>query len=214
MRLVYRAGYWLCKLTAAVLFRYRVIHPERMVEKGGVVLAVNHTSYLDPPLVGICSRREVYFLARRTLLDWPILGPLLPNMNAIPVDRNWIGGMALRAVIQKIRRGNAVVLFPEGTRSRDGTLQLARPGIGFIIARTLCPVLPLRIFGANRAFPLGGKIVYPKKITTVVGEAIRFLPEDVQPANRETYKRIGQRVMDAIDDIRLSQEERDKPTAT
>ena len=206
MTLIYRAGYWLCRLTAAILFRYRVVHPERMVEKGGVVLAVNHTSYLDPPLVGICSRRDVYFLARKTLLEWPILGPLFPSMNTIPVDRDGVAGMALRVVIQKIRRGNAVVLFPEGTRSRDGTLQLARPGIGLIVAKTLCPVLPLRIFGANRAFPLGGKVLYATKITTVVGEAIHFLPGDVQPANRETYKRIGQRVMDAINGIHLSQE--------
>jgi 1-acyl-sn-glycerol-3-phosphate acyltransferase len=206
MTLIYKAGYWLCRLTAAILFRYRVVHPERMVEQGGVVLAVNHTSYLDPPLVGICSRRDVYFLARRTLLEWPILGPLFPSMNTIPVDRDGVAGMALRVVIQKIRRGNAVVLFPEGTRSRDGTLRLARPGIGLIVAKTLCPVLPLRIFGANRALPLGGKVLYPTKITTVVGEAIHFLPGDVQPANRETYKRIGQRVMDAINGIHLSQE--------
>jgi 1-acyl-sn-glycerol-3-phosphate acyltransferase len=206
MTLVYRVGYWLCKLAATILFHYRVIHPERMVERGGVVLAVNHTSYLDPPLIGICSRRDVYFLARKTLLEWPILGPLFLNMNVIPVDRDGAGGMALRAVVQKIRRGNAVVLFPEGTRSRDGTLQLARPGIGLIVAKTLCPVLPLRIFGANRAFPLGGKMPYSARIITVVGEVIHFLPKDIQPANGETYRRIGQRVMDAINDIHLPQE--------
>ncbi|QQY08054.1 MAG: 1-acyl-sn-glycerol-3-phosphate acyltransferase [Candidatus Xiphinematobacter sp.] len=209
MTLVYGIGYWLCKLAAAVLFRYKIIHPERMVERGGVVLAVNHTSYLDPPLVGICSRRDVYFLARKTLLEWPILGPLFPNMNTIPVDRDGVaGGMALRAVIQKIRRGNAVVLFPEGARSRDGTLHLARPGIGLIVAKTLCPVLPMRIFGANRALPFGRKTPYPTRITTVVGEVMHFSLEDVQPANVETYRRISQRVMDAINDIRLSQEGR------
>ena len=205
MTLIYSIGYYLCKFIAVTLFRYRVVHPERMIEKGGVILAVNHTSYLDPPLVGICSRREVYFLARKTLLHWPMLGSLFPSMNVIPVDRDGANGMALRAVIQNIHRGNAVVLFPEGTRSKEGILRPAQPGLGFIIAKTLCPVLPLRIFGADKALPSlrRGMTLLPEKITIVVGKAMHFLPEDIYPADINTYRRIGQQVMDAISTLHL-----------
>src|SRR4029450_5760927 len=97
--------------------------PERMSEEGPLILAVNHSSFFDPPLAGICSRRAVYYLARRNLLEWPLLGPLFPSMNVIPVERDGNDMSALREVIKKIREGNAVLLFPEGTRSKDGNLQ-------------------------------------------------------------------------------------------
>lgn len=207
--LIYNIGYYLCKFIAVTLFRYRIVHPERMIEKGGVILAVNHTSYLDPPLVAICSHRAIHFLARKTLFKWPILGPLFPSMNVIPVDRDGANGMALRAVIQRIRQGDAVVLFPEGTRARNGISQIPQAGIGFIIAKTLCPVLPLRIFGTNMLLPFRRRhgVFLPVKITTVIGEAIHFLPEDTQPANKKTYQRLSQRVMEAINSLRLSNQQ-------
>lgn len=206
MTLVYNFGYHLCKLIAATLFRYRVLHPERMIEQGGLILAVNHSSYLDPPLAGICSKRDVYYLARRTLLDWPILGPLFPDMNVIPVDRDGTDRSALKTIIRKIQEGNGVVLFPEGTRSQSGELQPAQPGLGLIIAKTLCPVLPLRIFGANKAFPRGAKWPHPTRITTVIGEPLYFSKEDTLPSSRETYLHLSQRVMNAISALELDEE--------
>jgi len=198
MTLVYNIGYHLSKLAAATLFRYRVIHPERMIEEGGLILAVNHSSYFDPPLAGICSRRDVYYLARKTILQWPILGPLFPDMNVIPVDRDGADRTALKTIVRKIREGNGVVLFPEGTRSKNGSLQAARPGLGLIIAKTLCPVLPMRIFGAANAFPRDAKIPRPVRIITVIGNPLYFSEADTLPASKETYLQISQRVMDAI----------------
>lgn len=205
MTLIYNIGYHLSKLLATTLFRYRVIHPERMIEDGGLILAVNHSSYFDPPLAGICSRRDVYYLARKTLLEWPVLGRWFPDMNVIPVDRDGADRTALKAIVRKIHEGNGVVLFPEGTRSRDGSLQEARPGLGLIIAKTLCPVLPMRIFGAIDAFPRDAKIPRPTQITTVIGEPLHFSKEDTVPSSKETYLRISQRVMDAIGALQLDE---------
>ncbi|PWU08890.1 MAG: hypothetical protein C5B47_04025 [Verrucomicrobia bacterium] len=205
MTLVYNIGYHLSKLVAATLFRYRVIHPERMIEHGGLILAVNHTSYFDPPLAGICSQRAVYYLARETLLQWPILGPLFPDMNVIPVDRDGADRTALKTIVRKIRQGNGVVLFPEGTRSKNGTLQAARPGLGLIIAKTLCPVLPMRIFGAAHAFPRGAKFPRPVRIVTVIGNPLYFSEADIHPSSKETYSRLSQRVMDAIGALELKE---------
>ena len=111
MTIVYNVFHNLAKLIAWCFFSLRVVHPERMIEEGPLILAVNHSSYFDPPLVGICSQRAVYYLARKNLLEWPFFGPLFPAMNVIPVERDGNDMSALREVIKKIREGNGVVLF-------------------------------------------------------------------------------------------------------
>jgi len=198
MTLIYNIFYTLAKFLAEFVFRRRIIHPERMIEEGPLLLAVNHSSFFDPPLAGTCSRRGVFYLARKSLLKWPFFGPLFPAMNVIPVDRDGNDMSALREVIKKVREGNGIVLFPEGTRSKDGNLQPARAGIGFIIAKTLAPVLPMRIFGAYEAFPKESKGLRFTRITVVIGEPIYFTKEDVEPGGRETYQGLSDRVMEAI----------------
>ncbi|MDX2080221.1 MAG: lysophospholipid acyltransferase family protein [Terrimicrobiaceae bacterium] len=203
MTIIYNIFYNLAKFLARFLFQMRVVHPERMIEEGPLILAVNHASFFDPPLAGICSRRGVYYLARKTLLKWPFFGPLFPAMNVIPVERDGNDMSALREVIKKIKEGNGVVLFPEGTRSPDGHLQPARPGIGLVIAKTGAPVLPMRIFGAYDAFPKNATSFRFTKITVVIGEPIRFSPAELSDPSRENYQRLGDRVMESISRLRL-----------
>jgi 1-acyl-sn-glycerol-3-phosphate acyltransferase len=201
--------YWffatLARILARLLFRYRIIHRERLPETGGIILAANHQSYFDPPLVGICSRRPVYYLARKTLMEWPFFGRLFPDMNVIPVDRGGNDMSALKTVIRKIRDGEGVVLFPEGTRSPDGKLQPAQAGVGLVIAKTLAPVVPMRIFGSYEAFPRGSKGVKFHPIRVVVGEPIAFTKADVGAGERDDYQRLSQRVMDAIGRLTLDE---------
>ena len=203
MTLTYNIFYNLAKLIARGFFSMRVVHPERMIESGPLILAVNHSSFFDPPLAGICSRRGVYYLARKSLLKWPFFGPLFPDMNVIPVERDGNDMSALREVIKKIKEGNGVVLFPEGTRSKDGNIQPARAGIGLVIAKTGAPVLPLRIFGAFDAFPKNSKRLHFTKITVVLGEPLYFSPNDIASATRETYQALSDRVMAAIAALRI-----------
>lgn len=203
MTIVYNIFYNLAKLLARMIFSMRVIHPERMVESGPLLIAVNHSSFFDPPLAGICSRRGVYYLARKTLLKWPFFGPLFPAMNVIPVERDGNDMSALREVIKKVKDGNAVLLFPEGTRSVDGHLQPARAGIGLVIAKTGAPVLPMRIFGAYEAFPKNAHRFQPSQITVVIGEPIHFTAEEISNTSRETYQVLSNRVMEAIGALKL-----------
>lgn len=203
MTLVYNIFYNLSKLLARLLFRYRVVHPERMVESGPLILAVNHSSFLDPPLAGICSKRAVYYLGRKSLMEWPFFGRLFPDMNVIPVERDGNDMSALREVIKQIKAGNGVVLFPEGTRSPDGQLQPARAGIGLVIAKTGAPVLPMRIFGAHEAFPKNSKLPRLTKVTTVIGEPIYFSKEELASGSREKYQELSDRVMRAISALEL-----------
>jgi 1-acyl-sn-glycerol-3-phosphate acyltransferase len=202
MNLYYWLGYTSSRLAARLFFRFRIVHRERMIQSGPAILAMNHQSYFDPPLAGNASDRAIYFLARRSLLEVPVLRWLLPKLNVIPVNQEAIDRSALKALIQVVRAGNGALVFPEGGRTPDGNLQPGLPGIGLVIAKTLAPVVPLRIFGAHEAWPIGGKI-RRHPITVVVGEPIRFTAADLETGGKEAYTRISQRVMDAIAAIRL-----------
>ncbi|MCX6956940.1 MAG: lysophospholipid acyltransferase family protein [Verrucomicrobiae bacterium] len=206
MKFTYHFFYTLSKIVARTFFHFRVIHPERMVESGSLILAMNHQSYFDPPLAGICSKRAVYFLARKTLSSLPFFGRLLPDFNVIPIDRDGKDSSSLKTIIRLLRSGNAVVLFPEGTRSPDGSLQRGHSGIGLIIAKTKAPVLPMRIFGAHEAFPKNSKKIHHHPITVVLGNPIYFNEEELTPVRgqeRELYQKLSDRVMKAIAELQL-----------
>jgi 1-acyl-sn-glycerol-3-phosphate acyltransferase len=208
MSFTYYFWYTLSKIVARFFFSFKVIHPERMVEEGPLILASNHQSYFDPPLVGICSRRGVYYLARKTLLQIPLLGKLLPQINVILVDRDGNDMSALKSVIRTVKSGNGVVLFPEGTRSVDGSLQPGKAGIGLVIAKTRAPVQPVRIFGSYEAFPKGSDKISLTPITVVVGKPVRFTDADLDPDlhrgdERALYQHLSDRVMAAIAELQL-----------
>ena len=133
----------------------------------------------------------------------PILGWLLPKLNVIPVNLDGIDRSALKALIRILGAGGCALVFPEGTRTPDGALQPALPGVGLVIAKTRAPVVPMRIFGAYDAWPIHGKIHLWRKITIVVGEPIHFSEADVAGDGKDRYARLSQRVMDAIGALQL-----------
>src|SRR6266481_9360292 len=202
MNFYYWLGYHFSRLAGRFFFRFRVVHRERMIQSGPVILAMNHQSYLDPPLAGITCDRGIYFLARRTLMEVPLLGWLLPKLNVIPVNQEGIDRSALKALIRVLKSGNGALVFPEGSRTLNGNLQPALPGVGLLIAKTLAPVVPMRIFGAHEALPRGGGSLHLHPITIVVGEPICFSKTDLHP-REGLYTRLSQRVMDSIAGLQL-----------
>ena len=197
MKPLYWCGYVLCKTIAKIGFRYRAFGQENIIEDGPAIMAANHQSYLDPPLIGITCRAELYYLARKTLFKNKLFGSILSGVNTLPVDLSGADLTAVRAIINLLKQGHRTVIFPEGTRSLTGQIQEARPGIGMIIAKTLAPVVPMRIFGSFQAWPKGGKIK-PCPITVVVGNPIRFKKEDLGAKSREAYQKISDQVLAAI----------------
>jgi len=198
----YWVGYHLSRLLARLFFGFRIIHRERAIQTGPVILAMNHQSFFDPPLAGNACDRAIYFLAKKSLMDVPLLGWLLPKLNVIPVNLESIDRGALKALIRILRAGDCALVFPEGSRTPDGNLQPALPGVGLLIAKTLAPVVPMRIFGAFDAWPIGGKIHLFRRITIVVGEPIHVSEADLNPRD-SLYARLSQRVMDAIAALHL-----------
>jgi 1-acyl-sn-glycerol-3-phosphate acyltransferase len=131
-------------------------------------------------------------------LDAPLLGWLLPKLNVIPVNQEGVDRGAIKALIRVLKAGNGVLVFPEGSRTLDGKLQPAEAGLGLVIAKTLAPVVPMRIFGAHEAMPRGGGGLHFVPITIVVGEPIFFTAADLSTPGKNLYRRLSERVMDAI----------------
>src|ERR1700693_495012 len=207
MKPLYWCGYTLCKPVLHIGFQSRAYGQENIIEDGPAIMAANHQSYLDPPLVGITCRAELYYLARKTLFENKLFGSILSRVNALPVDLSKGDLTDVRTVINLLKQGHRTVIFPEGTRSLTGEIQRARPGIGMIIAKTLAPVVPMRIFGSFQAWRKGGKIrLHP--ITVFVGKPMRFKKEDLVPNNREAYQKISEQVLDAIAAIEIPERRR------
>ncbi len=178
-------------------------HVDRMPLTGPVVIASNHLSYLDPPLIGVCSLRELYYLGRKSLFRFWWSNLILGSVNVVAVDLEGHGAGGLKAVVRHLNDGNAVLIFPEGTRSEDGRLLEPQTGIGWIILKTGAPVLPVRVWGTNVAMPKkgNGRRAY---LEVKFGRPLHFerdrLPEDKRTASEI----IAQRVMREIEALEPS----------
>ncbi len=203
MNFWYWFGYHSSRVLAQIFYRFRIVHRERMIQSGPVIVAMNHESIFDPPLAGNACDRPIFFLAKKSLMDVPLLGWFLPKLNVIPVDLEGTDRSAIKAIIRVLQSGNGALVFPEGSRTPNGELQPAQPGLGLIIAKTRAPVVPMRIFGAYKAWPIGGKIRLGPRITVVVGEPIYFSDDELAGRGRDLYQRLSQRVMDAIAAIKI-----------
>ena len=199
--------YRFCRFLYRVYFRLyhrgRVRHADRVPALGGAILAGNHVSFLDPPFFGQACKRPAFYMARDTLFRNPIAGWVLRSWNCVPINRDRGDIGAMRTVLRLLGEGKAVVMFPEGTRSRDGKLQEARAGIGMIVAKANVPVVPMRIFGTDRALPKGASVPRPAKVTIVFGEAFTYpLPADFDLMRGEelkaVYFEIGREIMRRI----------------
>ena len=203
MGVIYQVSASIASVVAKTIFSFRAFGVENIPLEGGCLVAMNHESYLDPPLAGISAPRELFFLARKSLLKWPVVGRILPSLNVIPVDQERADMSALKTLIKHIRAGEGTVIFPEGSRTPDGTLQPAQPGAGLVIAKTRCPVIPARIFGARAAFPRGGRPRPFRPIKLVFESPMQFAESDFEGEGRELYQRLSNRVMERIAQIQL-----------
>jgi 1-acyl-sn-glycerol-3-phosphate acyltransferase len=179
-------------------FRLSVVGAERVPREGRVLLAANHLSLLDPPLIGAASPRELDFLAKTELFRVPGLGALIRRLNAHPVDRAGSDSAALRLALRLLGAGRAVLVFPEGTRGTEGRPGPARAGAGMLAALSGAPVVPVYIEGSGRALPRGAVLPRPTRISVTFGEPIRFARE----RGRARYQEVSEEIMSAIRRLR------------
>ena len=143
----------ICRILCVVLFGVRVRGQHRFPRHGGVLLVSNHQSHLDPILAGISCNRRMSSLARDTLFHIPVLRTLITWLDAIPLDREGIGLAGVKETLRRLKHGDVVLLFPEGTRTFDGCLAPLKPGFCALARRTGVPVQPMAVAGAFDAWP-------------------------------------------------------------
>lgn len=144
-------------------FHYEVIGKENMPKDGGVLLCSNHISNYDPPTVGITSPRPIHFMAKEELFSVPVLGKVLPKVNAFPVKRGASDREALRKGLAVLKEGKVMGLFPEGHRSKNGEIGKGLSGAGFFALRSNAHVVPCAIIGPYKPFKKL-KVIYGKPI--------------------------------------------------
>lgn len=200
MQPIYGVCHYLIGVIYGMFFRGDVIGAENLPASGGFVVAANHTSFLDPPFIGCQVPRQIAYFARKTLWKGGFSSWWLDSVGTIPVDRD--GGQdvsAIKRVLKAIKDERGLILFPEGTRSLDGTLQTAKAGVGLIACRTQVPVVPARIFGSFEAFGKGVK--FPRlgtRVTIVFGRPIFPTAYDDPKAGKERYQIASERIMAEI----------------
>jgi 1-acyl-sn-glycerol-3-phosphate acyltransferase len=179
-----RFARWWCWLFCRLFFHMRFIGRENIPATGPFILAVNHQSFLDPLFAGIALKRVLCFMARDTLFKSRIFGPLLLSVKAIPVRRGQADISSIRKIIEKLKQGNGVCLFPEATRTSDGKIASFKGGFTLLCRRGNAPVVPVLIDGAFECWPRHKKLPKPGcKITISYGkpiqvEQITSMPDD------------------------------------
>lgn len=198
MKWIYWIGWMSFGAAFRSLFGMRVKGEKHLITEGPVLVASNHQSYLDPPLIGNLYKDEMVYLARKTLFKgfgrW-----LYSNWNAIPVDQDRPDMASLKTIIRKLKDGHRVLVFPEGSRTEDGNIGEAAPGIGLVAVKSGAPIQPVRISGAREALPRGSGRISFARITVSVGPPIILTPEELKSASKGDYDRIAKRIMAAIE---------------
>jgi 1-acyl-sn-glycerol-3-phosphate acyltransferase len=168
--------YWPTRLAVQpvlmLLFWLKRIGREHIPASGGVILAPNHRSFLDPWVVGICIRRPVYFVAKQELFQKRWMGWFLNSLGAFPIRRGEADAEAMETARLLVERGEAVLIFPEGTRIRRGSLGEPKRGVGRLALETGAPVVPIAVLGTERA--RRGFIIRPCKVRVRCGRPLTF----------------------------------------
>lgn len=199
MRGLYLVSWWIVHGFCRMYFRLEARGLENVPRRGPVIIAANHVSYLDPPVIGCLVPRVVNFLARDTLFRSRIFGAILLKYQAVPVDRE-SGAAGLRAILERLHTGGAIIVFPEGTRSLDGQLLPAKPGVGMTVLKSTAPVVPVRVVGSFESFGRHRWFPWPRKIIVCFGAAEAFVAarEEAATCTKPRLKQMYQQVADEL----------------
>lgn len=184
-----------------VCFSFRTVGAEHVPKDGGLLIAANHSSYLDIPLLGCGIRRRVAFLGRQDLFPLPGLRWILQWLAWIPIRIDRLDRTAFGMATSLIKRGKAVVIFPEGKRSEDGQLKPGKQGLGVLVAETGCPVVPVYLEGIHKVLPVGARWPRLQPVRVIVGKPIDFTSAQSRLSGKQFYRHVSQTVMESIAEL-------------
>ncbi|MEA5000571.1 MAG: lysophospholipid acyltransferase family protein [Endomicrobiaceae bacterium] len=187
---LYYFGRFLFKVMFIVLYRCKSEGQENIPENSGVIIAPNHMSFFDPPLTGCFMKKDLFFMAKQELFSVPVLGFLIKRTNAFPVKRGMQDMSAFRNAFALLENKKALLMFPEGTRSKDGRLGKARAGLGMVACNARVPVVPVKITNTDNMRKFRQiKIKYGKPV----------MPP--QQYTREDYLKLSEKVLREIESL-------------
>lgn len=191
-------AYWMFRraflIFYSIFLRLKVYGAENVPANGGLIVAANHLSFLDPPLVGASLKRRATYLAKRGLFSHPLLGKFVRTFS-LPVDRDAPKPSTIKEVVRRLRSGELIVMFPEGTRQEEADQANAKRGVALMASLADVPVVPVLIEGTDKALPRGAKLVRPARISVTFGlPLIRGGSEDQQ----DYQQRVSSTIMKEI----------------
>ncbi len=189
---------------ARFIFRIRVSGVENIPDSGGLIIAANHLSYLDIPLLGYSLNRPANFVGKKGLFTIPVVGNLLQLLGGIPIDREKPDRSAIREIINKLNSGNIVVIYPEGTRSLNGKLQAGKAGVGLIVRMSGKQVVPAAIAGTDKAMPSGSWFIRPHQVTITFGKPLDFSRSSQPKADSMITKTIMDRIAAMLEQHKMA----------
>ncbi|MBI5188701.1 MAG: 1-acyl-sn-glycerol-3-phosphate acyltransferase [Nitrospirae bacterium] len=182
-----------------VFNRLEVIGSKNVPDKGGVIVAANHVSYLDPLVIGAALKRRATYMAKQELFKIPLIGIFVKSFS-FPVNRDRPQPSTIKEAVSRLKEGELIVIFPEGGRSVDGSLLDAKRGVGIIAAISRMPVVPALIEGTEKALPAGRKFLRPAKIKVIFGTPIEVKKEE---KDRHFQEGISRDIMETIKNLKF-----------
>lgn len=170
----YRTGWFVVRGAARLLWKLEVVGAEHVPLEGGVIIAPNHLSLLDPPLIGCACPRELRFIAKAELFRYGLFTKLIQRLGAFPVERGTADVGAIKTALRFLNEGRAVIVFIEGTRG-DGTRLLPpTPGVTLLARQSGAQVVPTAIVGTDKAWPKGAKLPRRAQVKVAFGEPTTY----------------------------------------
>jgi len=200
-----RTWYHICRYVMHIIlvgyWRLRSWGVENIPQEGAVLVISNHQSLLDPPIVGCPSRRRMNFLARKTLFRFSFFGWLIDSVGAIPLNRDGMGIEGIKESLRRLKQGEILCVFPEGTRSEDGSLRALKPGFFGLAKKTKAAILVTVIDGAYQAWPRNKSLPRPGRVHVFYDKPISY--EDYKDQTEEEFlERIANRMEECLAIIR------------
>ncbi len=181
--MLYSVAHWIVSLLAKLFCGLRVIGNENVPNEGGVIVAANHNSYFDIPLLGCALKRPADNIAKSELFKNPIVAALFRSLGGFPVRRGKVDRKAIEEAVLRLKKGHLLAYYPEGTRSKDGKLQKGKAGIGWVVAESGAPVIPAYIEGT-------GSLRFFRRVTVRFGKPMDFGPTINKAKNEGMHTKI------------------------
>ncbi|MBN3039256.1 MAG: 1-acyl-sn-glycerol-3-phosphate acyltransferase [Candidatus Omnitrophica bacterium] len=189
-----------------IFFRLSAAGRERIPTTGAFIIASNHASYLDPPIIGVCCPRKLSYFAKEELFYNSFFAWFIRRLQAFPVKTRSADLRSVRFALAELKASKGVLIFPEGARTWDGSLGKPLGGIGLIAAKSKAPIVPAYIQGSFKALRRGTRIIRPTKIKVYFGQPLEANDLTSEKKGVDLYRYIAQRVMQKIEELKVKYE--------